>query len=89
MVTLHLLLQPTVLIAFCREVDVLSDKVAIVVSEQKEGDFVGDFEIVGLNVEVGLAVGANVGNFVGTLLGVVVGLEARSAKEPTVPSSHT
>ena len=54
---------------FCRDEEVLSDKVPVVVSEQNEGDFVGVIEIVGLDVVDGLLVGSNVGNLGGRLLG--------------------
>jgi len=80
-VVLHLLPHPTVLTAFRRDEDAPSDNVATVVTVQKEGDFVGDFEIVGLKVEVGIAVGTKVGNFDGTLLGAEVGLEAKCTNE--------
>jgi len=86
---LHLLPHAIVLTAFCKEEEVVSDKAATVVTVQKEGDLVGDFEIEGLKVDDGLVVGINVGNFVGTLLGTEVGLEAKSTNELIVPSSHT
>jgi len=68
------------LVAFIKDDEVLSDSDPVVVTEQKEGDFVGGLDIIGLTVE-GLEVGTLVGNFDGALLGVMVGLEAKSAKE--------
>ena len=72
-VTLHFSAHPMVLIAFCREEDVLLDNVAKAVLEQNEGDFVGYLDIVGLEVNDGLAVGTKDGNLDGTLLGAMVG----------------
>jgi len=59
------------LVAFCKEEDVLADSDPVVVLEQKEGDFVGVLDNVGLTVD-GLEVGNRVGNFDGALLGVMV-----------------
>jgi len=73
-VVLHLLPHPIVLIAFSREEDVLPDNVTGDDPEQKRGDIVGDFDIVGLNVVLGLKVGISVGNLVGIFLGALVRL---------------
>jgi len=76
------------LVAACKDDEVLSDSEPLVVTEQKEGDFEGDLDIVGLTVK-GLEVGTLVGNFEGALLGVMVGLEAKNAKELSLPSRQT